>query len=235
MKLFIKTVITMTMCLVATISFEQDRTNREKLIFSDKSEILMNAVGWCYNSTLGEWIDYNNVIEEEKTYKEKFKLLTGAFLMSRHTQNFISIQTKTVIFKEIKYYVLIVEKWDGQYKYPSIYEDWYEYKTMCGYIFTETEYNKLNNIIDVVSLEIPYQPVIMDLRYEVYDEKVFLDKIQNNLDFKYKTEYMFPVKKIENGNIRFYVPDRFSTINNVDFNKQYFETTFDNFSKIVIK
>lgn len=230
------------MCLITMVSFGQDRVNREKLSFLDKSNQLTTAVGWSYNTTLGEWVDYNNVIENDKSYKEKYKSLQGSYMMSHRTQNFISIQTKTLVYKDIKYYVLLVEKWDGDYKYPNIREDWRIYKTMYGYIFTETEYNKLNNIDGVMNLETQYI-VSMGSYYEEYDEIVFLDEIQTNLSSeksKYSFTYTFPIKKTETGDIRFYVPNYFSTLssssyNAVDFEKEYFETTFDNFSKFIIK
>lgn len=234
--------MTLMMCLMTMVSFGQDRVNREKLSFLDKSNQLTTSVGWSYNTTLGEWVDYNNVIENNKSYKEKYKSLQGSYMMSHITQNFISIQTKTLIYKDIKYYVLLVEKWNGDYKYPNIREDWRKYKTMYGYIFTETEYNKLNNINGVVNLETQYM-VSMGSYYEKYDEIVFLDKIQTNLSFeksKYSSTYTFPIKKTESGDIRFYIPNSFSTsqyssYNKVDFEKEYFETTFDNFSKFIIK
>ena len=224
------------------VSFGQDRVNRDKLSFLNESGKFTSAVGWSYNTTLGEWVDYNNVIENNKSYKEKYKVLQGSYMMSHRTQNFISIQTKTIMFKDNKYYVVLVEKWNGDYKYPNIREDWRIYKTTYGYIFTETEYNKLNNIEDVINLETQYV-VSMGSSYEEYDEVVFLDKIQTDLSSeksKYSTTHTFPIKKAENGDIRFYVPNSFSTsqyslYNKVDFDKEYFETTFDNFIKFIIK
>ena len=218
------------------VSFGQDRVNREKLSFLDKSNQLTTAVGWSYNTTLGEWIDYNNVITDNKSYKEKYKSSQGSYMMSHRTQNFISIQTKTLVYKDIKYYVLLVEKWNGDYKYPNIREDWRIYKTMYGYIFTETEYNKLNNIDGVMNLKTQYM-VSMGSYYEEYDEIVFLDMIQTNLSpekskyiSKYSDTYYFPIKKTETGDIRFHVPGIYSLLE-----REYFETTFDNFSKFIIK
>ncbi len=233
--------MTLMMCSITMVSFGQDRVNREKLSFIDKSDELTTAVGWSYNSTLGEWIDYNNVIDSDKSFKDKFKSLQGSYMMSYKTQNFISIQTKTVVYKGIKYYVLCVEKWNGDYKYPNIKEDWRVFKTMFGYIFTEKEYNKLNKIDGIVDLKTQYM-VSMGSYYENYDESVFLDRIQTNLSSEkstYQPIYTFPIKKNENGDIRFYVPNSFSTskysFNKVDFSKEYFETSFDNFSKLIIK
>lgn len=229
--------MTLMMCLMTMVSFGQDRVNREKLVFLDKSNQMTTAVGWSYNTTLGEWVDYSNVIEKNKTYKDEYKSLQGSYMMSHRSQNFISIQTKTLVYKDTKYFVLLVEKWNGDYKYPSIREDWRIYKTMYGYIFSETEYNKLLNINGVVNLETQYR-VSMGSSYEKYDEVVFLDKIQTNLSFeesKYSSTYTFPIRKIESGDIRFYVPSYFTSYDKFDFDKEYFETTSDNFNKLIIK
>lgn len=229
--------MTLIMCLMTIVSFGQDRVNREKLSYVDKSEQLINAVGWSYNTTLGEWVDYNNVIENDKSYKEKYKSLQGSYMMSHRTQNFISIETRTIVYDSTKYYVLMVEKWDGDYKYPNIREDWRIYKSMCGYIFTETEYNKLHNYNETATLQ-TQNMISMGSSYEEYDEVVFLDKIQTNLNSeksKYWPTYVFVIMKTDDEKIRFYVPYYSSSYNKIDFNKKYFETTFDNFNKRTIK
>jgi hypothetical protein len=229
--------MTLMMCLMVMVSFGQDRVNREKLSFLDESNKMTTAVGWSYNTTLGEWVDYSNVIENDKTYKDKYKSLQGSYMMSHRSQNFISIQTKTLVYKDNKYFVLLVEKWNGYYEYPSIFEDWTEYKAMYGYIFSETEYNKLLNINGVLNLETQYM-VSMGSSYEKYDEVVLLDKIQTNLSSeksKYSSTETFPIIKTESGDIRFYVPSYFTSYSKFDFDKEYFETTFDNFNRFIIK
>ena len=61
--------MTLMMCLVTSVVSGQDRVNREKLSYSDTSDKLTTAVGWSYNTTHGEWIDYNNMIENDKYCK----------------------------------------------------------------------------------------------------------------------------------------------------------------------
>ena len=64
------------------------------------------------------------------------------------------------------------------------------------------------------------------------DEQNILDLIQTTLQ-KNKKEFMdfiFPILKSSEGNIRFYVPSL-----KYDFDKAYFETTLENFSKIIIQ
>lgn len=228
-----------TLLLTGTLFqvFGQERTNREKLSFDTTSGILSKATGWANNSTLGEWIDYENVISDSKDYKDKYKSLQGEYMMSRISQNFQKVQTKTITYTGTTYYVLIVDKWSGRYEYPSIREDWYTFKQTIGYIYTKEEYQKLLNIESLVELKTQYM-VSMGSKYEKYDETKFLDLIQTELSkekSKYSSEYTFPIMKSKEGAIRFYLPESFSTYSKYDFEKKYFETDFENFTKIIIR
>ena len=91
--------------------YGQERTNRVKLTFEKTSENLLKAIGWSYNSTLGEWIDYANVISDEREFKNEYKSLQGAYMMSQTSQNFLKMLTRTVTFKGTTYYVIIIDKW----------------------------------------------------------------------------------------------------------------------------
>jgi len=62
--------MTLIMCMLSFVSYGQDRVNREKLSFSETSQCLYSATGWVYNKSLGEWIDYKNVISEDKSFKD---------------------------------------------------------------------------------------------------------------------------------------------------------------------
>jgi hypothetical protein len=217
--------------------FGQERSNREKLSFEATSGTIEKATGWANNTTLGEWIDYENVISDDKDYKVKYKSLQGAYMMSHISQNFQKVQTRTVTYKGTTYYVLIVEKWSGRYEYPSIRENWYEFKETIGYIYTKEEYQKLLNIESLVELKNQYI-VNMGSKYEKYDEIKFLDLIQTELSKeknKYSSEYTFPIMKSKEGAIRFYLPDGFSKYSKYDFDKKYFETDFESFTKIILK
>ncbi|MFV7236010.1 hypothetical protein [Flavobacterium sp. ZB4R12] len=237
MKNKIKVTILGIMAVSFMQVFGQDRVNRQKITFDQKSEIMSKAIGWAYNTKLGEWVDYINVISNDKDYKDKYKNLQGAYMMSHTKQNLSTIQIKTITYNETKYFVLIIDKWNGRYKYPSIKEDWREFKVTIGYIFTKNEYDKLANIENILELKTKYL-VNMDLEYEKYDEIKFLDLIQTELSkekSEYSGEYKFPITKSKEGAIRFYMPDSFSSYSKYDFEKEYFETDYANFSKILIK
>lgn len=219
-------------------SLGQERTNREKLSFNTKSDSILKAVGWAYNTTLGEWVDYENVISDSKDYKDKYKSLQGAYMMSHLSQNFQKLQIKTITFEGTIYYVLMVEKWSGEYEYPNIQEGWSQFKQTVGYIYNKEEYQKLTNLEVLVELKTQYM-VSIGSRYEKYDEIKFIDLIQTELTKeknKYSSEYTFPIIKSKEGAIRFYLPDIFnSTYSKYNFSKQYFETDINNFTTLIIK
>jgi hypothetical protein len=228
------TVLTIVMFLTIIQIFGQERINREKLSFETTSEVLTEATGWAYDSIHGEWINYKNVIIDSKDYKDKY--LQGRSMMSRVSQNFLKVQTKIVSLKGVKYYVLVVNKWDGRYQYPSIKENWYTFKQTIGYVFSESEYQKLLNIENVIELKTK-NVVTLNFSYEKYDETKFLYLIQTELSkesSKYSTDYIFPIMKSKEGAIRFYLPVLVYFLTS-DFEKGYFETDIENFSKIIIK
>lgn len=221
-----------------TILFSQSREGKPKLNFGTASAILTKATGWAYNSTLGEWVDYQNCINNDKDYKTKYKSLLNGFMQSKQQQNFITIQSKTVDYSGTKYYVLIVQKWNGRYKYESIEEDWYEWKETFGYIFSESEYQKLKNLTGLIELKTQFS-VSNGSSFESFDETKFLDLIQTELGnskSKYDKEFIFPILITESDTkkvIRFYVPD--ISRRKYDFDKRYFETSPAEFDKIIIK
>jgi len=235
-----KTTSLIILLLFSITVFSQSRTNRTKLTFINSSEKLTSSTGWSNNETLGEWIDYENVICNSKDYKTKYKSLQGRYMMSKREQSFLGIQTKTFYFNEIQYYIIMIEKYDGRYEYPSISEDWYSWKEVQGFIFTENEYKKLLELDGEVKLETQYR-VDIGSKYDKYNETTFLDLIQTKLNTevsKYSSTYTFPILKSTSDNtevIRFYVPESFSSYSMYNFDKEYFEVSPQEFDKIIIK
>lgn len=219
----------------STQVFAQARVNRKKITFQKQTETITKASGWSYNKTLGEWVDYPNVISSSKQFKEKYKKLQGKYMMSRTNQNFLSMQFKTVNLNNQEHYVLVVEKWDGSYKYPSIKKDWQTYKVREGYIFSADEYKKLNSADSLVELKTKYRTFTLSKP----DDTRFLAKIQTELGrekSKYSTEYTFPVRKTKvDGKdlVRFYAPSMFSKYSKYNFEKKYFEVPQEEFKKLL--
>jgi len=240
-----KVLLGLVLVLGTIIVNAQDRINRQKLSFERVSEKLTSAVGWQYNETLGEWIDYNNVIDEDKDYKDKYKSLQGAYQMSNNSFKFNNLQVKTLVFEGNKYYILIHDKWTGRYKYPSIRQDWVKFRKVDGLIFDETQYQ---NLINYNAINF-YCIVEYDLEFEEYNETKFLDLIQTELskpkdsyERKYASKYAMMITKTKDNNIRFLTPTILSLLEKskysnavYDFSKMYFETTLENFDKLKIK
>jgi hypothetical protein len=247
-----KKLLVLSMLLVSFVSYGQDRVNRSKLSFDQSSEMLTNSIGWSYNETLGEWIDYDNVIDKDKNYKDKYKSLQGAYQMSNNSFKFNNLQVKTLVFEGNKYYILIHDKWTGRYKYPSIQQDWVRFRKVDGYIFTESEYSNLREHKKVTFNDV----VEYDLEFEEYNETKFLDLIQTKLstpkssyEIKYgpSTRWGMLINKTKEGKIRFLTPTDLKYVeftptkmNPYDmrvynFEKMYFETDMNNFNKLIIK
>ena len=227
--------------LVTIISYGQDRVNRTKLTFSESSASLTSVVGWKYNETLGEWIDYQNVISNDKDYKTKYTSLQGSYMMSKAENTFNNIQTKTLIYNNKKFYVIIWNRWRGSYEYPAIERDWSEHPYTIGYILEESEFNNLKNYQEPRI----YSIVDYNQKYESYNETKFLDLIQTKLSTsteKRDYKWILPIK-LNNNKVRFLEPTIETLLRNTtkskywtpiyDFDKEYFETDKDNFSKIL--
>jgi hypothetical protein len=223
----------LVLLFVPVVLLGQERINREKLKFVKISKPLEKAKGWEYNATRGEWVSYNNVISQNKGK------LNSRTMMSSNSQNFIKIQTKSVTYKGADYFVLIINKWNGEYVSINIHElEWRKYRQTFGYIFSKEEYQKLNNIENLIELKTKYM-VSIDIFpiTKPYSETEFLDLIQTELETgksENSTVYIFPVLKSTKGDIRFYLPDSFSK-DAYDFDKKYFETSLKSFSRIIIK
>jgi len=227
--------------IASVVSYGQDRVNRTKLFFSEHSKTITNSVGWTYNKTIGEWVDYQNVISEDKSYKEKYNSLQGGYMKSRTTFNFDSIQTKTVNFQDKKYIVLLVFGWKGRYKYPSIKQDWINYNVVNTYFIEEKEYQKLKNFSTAkITGSFTY-----DVEFEKYDEVKLLDLIQNEITnpkpHYSNREMVMMVTKTKDNLVRFLTPTISELFEStkyfpaiVDFSKSYFETDPDNFSKLFL-
>ena len=225
--------------LLPAFCMGQDRVNRPDILFENKSSILKNATGWSYNTELGEWIDYKNVISDKKRYKTTFKELEGsAQMMSKEDQNFEYLQFKFLKTNKDSYYILTLKKWNGGYEYPSIKKGWRVWSEVIGFIFSKEEYLKLLNNVGLLKLSTK-KLVSLGIN-EDCNESIFLDKIQSKIyknENKYSPLYIFPVLKTKNNGInvvRFLIPKWYSKKEKYDFNNYYFESSEDDFNKLLI-
>jgi hypothetical protein len=173
-------------------------------------------------------------------YKDRYSSLLGEYMMSREQQTFNDITIKTLTYNDTKYFALIINKWRGRYRYPSIREDWQTYLYTIAYLMEEIEYKKLVNYN-----EPKFKYVIeYDQEFETYDETKFLDLIQTKITTKKSNyggneyDWILPIKKI-NDKVRFLSPTLVGLIRSkhwaphYNMEKEYFETNVNNFNKLL--
>lgn len=210
------------LCLVCAISFGQDRVNRVKLSFGNEGYVLDKVIGWAYDNSVGEWIDCVNLIEENKQY---IKFATSPSWMSHRFNNIISLQFKTVTCNDIPYYVLVWEKWDGAYKYPSIYEDWEFWKTKLFMMFTEENMRDLRNLTnDPITIKVSTPS------RKRYDEREDVDVIQASMSNSFQSESSIIIYKATDGSVRFMFK-QYSLFDSID--NQYFEISETEYLKLI--
>lgn len=227
-----KLFLTIGLAAISAIGFGQARENRAELEFDKSSQILLESTGWYFNNSTGEWVENQNFIND-KHYDQQGSLL------SYMNQNFLTLETKVVNHNGKNIYILILQKWSGSYKYPRIREDWQSYKTYNLFFFEETEWAQLSSIEGNILLKCSYQTSFRTDREGSIEDTV--QYILQNSYAKYPCDYVFSILKSEEGQIRYYLPYRDSKYSTeypvnygdkFDFEKSYFETTPENFSKI---
>ncbi len=215
-----------------TDAVAQQRVNGVKPTFSAASGILTSATGWAFNAADKDWVDYPNMINDNKDYKGKYVSSMDGTAQSMTDQSFLSIQTKALTYKTKKYFVILVEKWAGRQKHS--HSSYSTLKETIGYVYTDKEYNKILNLTKPVSIKtnMCVRIVSSDLT-----ETGLISEIHEKIDDPYKSsdQYTFHVMKSTEGQIRFYLPKKFSYTDTHDFQKEYFETEPENFNKIILK
>jgi len=235
----LKKVLLISISILLTIStFAQSRVNKVNLKFESKSEKLTAAVGWKLNKETGKWIDNKNVIEDRTC---------PAYWVSHVSQNFKWIQFSTIKHNGTELYVLLYERFGGEYKYPNIREDWEPNTQTHFLVIDSTEYKKLQNAInDKEAKDIKISSKIfgsMSDRYKIlkgehlYNEENLLAKItialaQNGYS---ETCFMINSQKVDGVDVvRFRLPEScYSAEKNMK--EGYFEAKFEEFTKILLK
>lgn len=220
--------VTVVMCHIAA-TLAQDRVNREKISFSESSETLKEATGWAYNKTLGEWVDYTNLINASPAYKTKSKSLVG-YIRSQTPQNFSNLQFHRLVVNNNIYYVLVINRLSGRYRYPAIREDWIVSKETVAFIIDEDSYESIFNETGIVEI----RGRVFSTTSGVGDE--FLAGIFNTVtgaDYTSRIEWVFQKLVTEDGSkVRFRLPE--SSLVRKNFEENYFETSKEEFLKLKI-
>jgi hypothetical protein len=234
-----KKIISIILVLLFTIviSTAQSRVNDEKLSFSSHSQKIINATGWCFNKNTGKWVSNKNTIDDKKITNS-----LKDYYMSHVNQNFKWIKMSIIIKENKKYHILIFQKMEGKYTYPSIYEDWVVSKITKFNIYTEKEYNILKKIIvndSICDFRIISSLTGSNLSYRGADLITNIAHFIND-DNKYPSKQIMigNIQKNDNNEIivRFLLPIHYSdySSNNSKYiiKKEYFELNINEFKKL---
>lgn len=228
-----KSIFTLTTVFLFLLNVvAQERVNGTKPAFAAESGKLESATGWAFNTADQKWVDYPNMISSDKDYKGKNAISMSGTAQSMTDQSFLSIQTKTLNYKNKKYFVILVEKWAGRQKYS--HSSYTKVQETTAYIYTDKEYNKILNLTKPVSIK---TNMAVNIESSDLTETGLISEIHKQIDDAYKPsrQYIFNVMKSTEGKIRFYLPEKFGYSDAHDFKNEYFETEPENFNKIVLK
>lgn len=223
--------------------YSQSRENSEKVlkIGEFKSWVKGDDIsGWDFDKG-EEWKErkgYLRVGEKLNSIdiSEKYNNLKDS--KSKSKQNFNEIGILEIEYKGEKYVGFGIEKSEGQYEYPTIYENWYTYKTYYVYLFKGDELLKLKNLNGELNLKVYVEtygdPLHRDKEYKsCYDNlKYLLEKDKNSNQF-------FKFKKTESDGkevVRFLIPQRvktYGTTEFIDFENHYFEVNLEVFNNLI--
>ena len=209
-RLFIIT----TFCLICLAGFAQERVNRPKLSFISEGPILTKFTGWSYNPNSGEWVEHENVISFD----------SYVYDLSRYNNNIISLQFKTIKYKDTPYYVLIWYKKDGAYRYKHIRKDWMSWKTYEYLMFDEFNMGYLRDLTNnPIYIRVPYAHKLES------QSTADVDVIQTELESTYHSNETLIIYKATDGSIRF----MFENIVDKDISKKYFEISEEDYLKLI--
>ena len=211
MKILNNILYSLIFCFSFTTLSAQERTNKQPIKFDNKSKKLTNAVGWRLNDENGIWVSNKNVID---------KNICPPFWVSRIYQNFNWLQFATIFIGSQKYYILLLEKLGGAYKYPNIKQDWETNHEIHFFVIDTNDYVNLKNNIYLKSgnnftITSRKHGYITD-RYEIlgsehlYIEENLLVKIANSFEKSTFREFCFVVNSQivkENEVVRFIIPE----------------------------
>ena len=214
----------------------QSRTNKTMLEFKSKSQKLSSAIGWQKNEKTGKWIENKNVIDDKKV---------SSYWVSHISQNFKWLQFSTITQNGKDYYVFLYERLGGEYKYPSIYEDWEADKRTYFFVLSTEQYENIKSQIDLkigknIKITSKITGFISD-RFKIlggehlYNEANLLAKITNTIEKPSYSESCFILNSQTTDGVdilRFRLPERcYSAEKHME--TKYFEVKISEFKAIL--
>lgn len=126
--------------------FSGSRIDDETLNFKTSSSKLLHADGWQKNKILGKWIKNKNLLSDNPVHS----IIEKSYIR----QNFDYIQGKKIVYRNNEYFILLIERDTGLYKYPTIYRGWENFKITQAFIFTNQELQAIKDFVKEPNLDI---------------------------------------------------------------------------------
>lgn len=203
-----------SLCLYAQARV--DENNGTYKMGVQKSPIVTNIDGWCYDTSFGKWSGYKNTIfREYKNGNNKKPIIASVSYMSLDTaENILSMQFKIVFVNGHKYYALYTTRWRYWFTYPAIQEDKHYYKLTEISLFTEENYRKIFDLHDGIN-SIPIYDHTSYGNCYYNDRRCFYETEKDyytyfcNHEGSVKRTYKLFVKREDDKTIRFQHPGKY--------------------------
>lgn len=206
-------------------SYSQDRVNGVEYKFEKKSPRINNAKLWIYDEP--KWKSRSNVMRANTPYS---------------SHNFVYIRFNKLLFDGQPYFVLVQKSMNGDYKYPSICEGWYDFEQIEFFAYTAQDYQQLKEIkkYQILILENIAETSWSSNWGEVYNEHKIIATLKkwiNKTYPSYARTKLIVTRTTSNGLdvVRFLPPDGYKITNGEEYFKQvYYEVSYSTFKTLFI-
>lgn len=244
-----KLILFISTLFISTFSYSQDRVNPEKKLAMSNFFVWQKIInGYDFDAGKDKWVNRKNYLDYEGDsiikLCEDYKQFKEA--KSRTEQNFIEIGVIKVKYENLDYIGIAFTKFTGEYKYPSIHEDWQISTENHIYLYPLSKINKLNDFdgeevrlptyLRIVGYSGNFKDCYDDLNY-VLKNKESYEKEDSNYSEMYFTKAKSNGKNV----VRFLLPQSLYPITSslyqykkrIDFEKHYFEVSIEEFNKLL--
>lgn len=193
-----------------------------------RSNSLNNAVSASINSSENKWVHNNNIIIRDNLSLKRLQV-DREYEMSKTNQSFINIHTRKMESQGKTFYIIFVDKWSGHYKYPEYSREWMIYRSVRAFIFSESEFLRLNSESGYVELK-THMYAYSGSMYSQYNEVHMLNRIVESIKTSggNKSTFVFPIK-FDGNSVKFNLPE--SSTEYAGLDNAYFEIDRNTFNR----
>lgn len=231
-----KLIISISFLFVSICLFSQSRIDAKIPEFERKSKSIVKATGWAYNEGIGKWFSNQNVIDTKAV---------PSFWRSHIYQNFTFMQMGTIVLKNEKRYVLIIERDSGYYYYEAIQEGWKDTRTKFYFVMDESSYSRIKEALidktgETISIrsikegEINNRFAVLGAEYAYNEKNLIADMIKESTYLSPAYIFELNVQSVDGKDVVRFLCPRNSYDLGDSLDKRYFEVSVLEFKKLLI-